>query len=110
MSVPAADNQTEIGRLQFRMCNVICRNVPCQMMRRHKGLSGGQCQSLGEVHAHQQCPDQSGVCGHGNAVQFRQCHTGIVQCFLYHRQHVFTVPAGGDLRHNAAVLFVFLYL
>ena len=80
MTVPAADDQTEIGRLQFRMCNVIRRNVPCQMMRRHKGLSGGQCQSLGEVHAHQQCPDQSGVCGHGNAVQFRQCHTGVVQC------------------------------
>ena len=79
------------------------RHMPTQ-------LSGGQCQSLGEVHAHQQCPDQSGVCGHGNAVQFRQCHTGIVQCFLYHRQHVFTVPAGGDLRHNAAVLFVFFYL
>ena len=110
MAVTAADHQAEIRRFQFRVCNVVRRNMSCQMVRRHKGFSGGKRQPLGKVHTHQQRPDQSGVCGHGNTVQFRQDNTGIVQCLLYHGQHVFAVPAGGDLRHNAAVLFVFLYL
>ena len=91
------------------MGDVVGGDVSRQMVYRHKGLSGGERQPLGKIHSHQQCADESGVRRHGNTVQLRQRHAGIVQRFLHHRQHIFAVPAGGNLRHNAAVQFMFLH-
>ena len=68
MAVAAADHQTEVGRLQLRMGDVVGGDVSRQMVYRHKGLSGGERQPLGKIHPHQQCADESGVRRHGNTV------------------------------------------
>ena len=111
----AADDQAEIGRLQngliLRRRNEIIRGgMTLGVMHRDQRLAGHHRESLCKAHADQQRTDQPRRIGHGDAVHIADRHIRIGQRLRHDRQDILTVPAGCQLRHDAAELLMLLRL
>ena len=74
-----------------------------EVVDRDQGLAQGVGRRLGEVHRHQQGPDEPRPIGHRHGVDVRFRHAGIGQGLLRQARDGLHVLAGGDLRHHAAV-------
>ena len=85
------------------------RDVPPQVVHRHKGLLGRVRKALGEVHAHQHRADEPRRKGDGDAVQVCGGQLCLVQRGLYRGADVLDVAATGNFRHNAAVERLFCH-
>ena len=110
VAVPAGRHHAEEGRSEFRVGDVVCRDMPPDMVDGDKGLSGGQGEALCVVDPHEQRPDQAGRVGDGDGVQAAKGQLRFAHRFLHDLADVLAVPPGGDLRHNAAVFAVLLHL
>ena len=65
----AGNNQTQKGRLQFRIGDIVCSDMAPDMMDRDQGQPCGQGDTLGKVHAYEDRANQSGGVGHRYRVQ-----------------------------------------
>ena len=92
------------------MGQIVCRDVSADVVHRNQRLACRQCHTLGVVDADQQRTDQPWRIGHRHGVDALEGLTGVVQRLLYDGTDVFGVAPRGNLRHNAAILFVFLHL
>ena len=92
------------------MGNVVGGNVPPKVVHRNERLACSGSQPFGKAHPHQQRTDEPRSGGDRHCIDLGQREPGLGQCSLHDAADVFGVAAGGDLRHDAAVLFVFLDL
>ncbi len=84
--------------------------MPPQVVHRDQGQARGEGQPLGEVHPHQQGPNEPRGIGDGNAVQVRKGLARLGKGLLHHAHNGLAVAAGGDLRHHAPIDLVLLHL
>ena len=110
VAVAPGDHQAQEGGCQLRAGEVVGGDVPPQMVHRDEGQPGGEGQALGEVHPHQQGPDEPRGVGDGDAVQVGEGLAALGQSLPHHPGDGLAVAAGGNLRHHAAVDLVFLHL
>ena len=103
VGVPAGDHQGHQGKGGRVIGQEGRQDMGLEMVHPGQGQLVGEGQGLGHRHADDQGADQPGALGHGQAVQVAQGHPGLGQGALNHRQDVFQVPPGGDLRHHPAV-------
>ena len=106
----AGDHQTDKGRLQIRIFDIIGGNVALDMVYAHQRQLFRVADGLGLRHAHQKGPHQARPVGDADGVQIIQRHARRIQGFLDHLVDFFDVLAGGDLRHHAAIELVQLDL
>ena len=85
------------------MRQIVCRDMPADVVYRHERLVCGIRKPLGVIDADKQRADQPGRRGHGHSVDPRERTARIAERLLYNRNNVFTVAARCDLRHDAAV-------
>ena len=84
--------------------------MAADVVNRNQRLSACQRHSLGIVDPDQQSADQSRGIGDSDGIDALKGLSGIIQRLLYHSADIFGMAAGGNLRHYAAVQFMFLDL
>ena len=110
VAVSPGGHHAEEGRFKLRMRDVVGGNMGADVVGRNQGLAGGHGKALGVVNPNQQRADEPRRVGDGDGVQPGKIESRLLHGGIYHPADVFTVAAGGDLRHNAAVFPMLLYL
>ena len=77
--------------------------MAAQVVHRNQRQICGEGKSLCEIHADKQRADQARRVGDGDRVDFGKRQRCAAECLAHHADNRFAVPAGGDLRHDAAV-------
>ena len=109
VTVAAGGHKAEEGGLQLRVGQVEGGDVAPQMVHGHQRLVCRIGQPLGEVHPHQNGPDEAGRKGHGHGIHVVDGLARIQQGLFHGGADELAVAAAGDLRHDAAVQRLFLY-
>ena len=110
MAVTAACNEAEVRRLKFGEGEVVCGNVPCDVMNGDKRLSCGHGKSLCKAHSDKERADKTWSVGDGDSVKVGEGNICLTERALNNTENIFTMTARGYFRHYSAVFFMLLYL
>ena len=101
--VSARDREADKGRFQFREGQIVCRDMPADVVHRNQGYLQYGGDRLGKVHPHQHRADKPRRIGDGNRVDVRAGQARCLQRPLGQERNRFHMAAGRNLGDNAAV-------
>ena len=102
-SVAAGDGQRQKGRFQLRESQIVCSNMPPDMVNRDQRDAQTIGHGLGKAQPHQHRTDQSRRIGDSHGVDILPGAVGVRQrLFRQGGDHLYVLP-GGNFRHHAAV-------
>ena len=84
--------------------------MPPKVVDGHQRQPRREGQALGKVHPHQKGPDKPGGIGYGYSGDIGKRDLCFAEGTVYNGGYGLAMPAGGYLRHHAAVYPVLLYL
>jgi hypothetical protein len=110
MAVSARYHHAQKRRREALVRDVVRGDMSADMMHRHQRFSRGKAQPLGEVYTDKQCANQPGRVGYRNTVNSIERGASLLQRTVHHRDNPLDMPARGNLRHNAAIELMLVYL
>ena len=108
--MPARNDQTDEWRLQLRIRQIVCRDMPADMVNRHKRQIQRIGGSLRKIHADQHRADEPRRIGDCDGVQIPARQAALHKRLICQTINCFNVLARCNLRHHAAVELVQLHL
>ena len=101
--VAAGYGNTEKGRLQLRVCQIVCGYMPTDMMNGYKRNAQGQSTGLCEVHSNQYRTNKPRSIGYGHGINILSGNSGSLNSTLGQYGNGLHVASGSYLRHHSAV-------
>ena len=101
--VAAGDHQTEKGRLQLRVGQIVGGDVTPDMVYRNQGLVHSHSGGLGEVYTHQHGTDEAGGIGHCHGINLLSGKASPLQRLIGKAIDGFDMLSGSNLRHHTAI-------
>ena len=86
-------DQAKIRRFKLRVRDIVCGNVTCDMVNRHKRLACTHCKSLCKAYSHEKCTDKSRSIGHCNSVDIVHCAVCFFKSGFCHPSYVLRMTA-----------------
>ena len=111
LRMPAADEQAQerevgVGQRTVREVDEVGEDVPLEVVDLDHRDVAGDGEALGERHAHEQRPDESGAAREGDGVDVGGREPGVAQGGIHHGNDVLLVGAGSQFGNHAAVFDV----
>ena len=101
IGVRSRDDQSQGGKCQVRLSEKCRVDVPFEVVHAHQGQIQAEGERFRRGHADGQRSHQSRPAGHREGVEVAQCHAGLLQGFVDHREQTFDVFARCQFGHHA---------